>query len=147
ADQPIHGLVYDDGEDATRGFDTLLLSASRDADHGVKLKPRPGPDAFATLSLPTAGGDLALSFRLFVLSPDAKSLPLHQVPARGPLVPNRARVPAAAGAIAGASDDAYLPAELGPALWSGGDGTAEARFLETAAFAARQFDRLLVFGL
>jgi len=149
ADQPLYGLLYDDGEDATRGFDSMLLSTSRDVAAGAKLKPRPpsaGPDSFATLALPAAAGEIALPFRLFALAPDAKSLLLHQPPVRT-LLASRPRVAAAAGALGGSSDEAYLRGDLGPTLWSGGDGTAEARFLETAAFAARQFDRLLTFGL
>lgn len=147
ADQPLYGLIYDDSEDAARGFDSMLLSTSRDVAAGVKLKPRPlsaGPDAFATLALPAV--EVALPFRLFALAPDAKSLLLHQPPVRT-LLASRPRVATAAGALGESSDEAYLRGDLGPTLWSGGDGTAEARFLETAAFVARQFDRLLAFGL
>ncbi len=148
-DRLLFGLAYDAAEDSTRGLDTVLLAASRDVAAGVTLKPRvpsPGAEAFSTLRLPTAGGDLPVSFRLFALAPDGKSLLLHQAGTRA-LVASRPRVAAAAGAVAEASDEAYLRGDLGPLLWNGGDGTAEARYLETADNAAHHLSRLLAFAL
>jgi hypothetical protein len=148
-DQPLYGLAYDDGEDTTRGFDTVLLAPSRDVDAAVKLRaraPGAGGDGFVTLPVPTAGGPLPVSFRLFALGADGKSLLLHQEGVRG-FVSSRARVGGAAGVLAEASDEAYLRGDFGPLLWNGGDGTAESRYVETVANAAQSFGRLLAFGL
>ncbi len=148
-DEPLYGLVFDDPEDATRGFDTVLLAPSRDVSAAAKLKARaatPGADGFVSLALPTAAGPVIAAFRLFALGADGKSLLLHQAGARG-FVASRPRVAGAAGTLAEASDEAYLRGDFGPVLWSGGDGTAEARYLETAAHAAQSFGRLLAFGL
>ncbi len=147
-DQPLYGLAFDDGEDATHGLDTVLLAPSRDVDEAVKLKPRaPGAsDGFASLLVPTAAGPVPVSFRLFALGADGKSLLLHQAGVRG-FVSSRARVGSAAGVLAEPSDEAYLRGDFGPLLWNGGDGTAEARYVETATNAAQSFSRLLAFGL
>jgi hypothetical protein len=148
-DQPLFGLAFDDPEDATKGYDTLLLAPSRDVAAAAKLKarvPAPGADGFVSLSLPTAGGSVPVAFRLFALGADGKALLLHQAGGRGFLA-SRARVAGAAGVLADASDEVYLRGDFGPVLWSGGDGTAEARYLETVAHAAHSFGRLLAFGL
>ena len=148
-DLTLHALAYDAPEDSTRGLDTVLLAATRDVASGVKLKPRvqsPGAEAFANLRVPTAAGDLAVSFRLFALGLDGKSLLLLRAGTRA-LEASRPRVAAAAGAGAEPSDEAYLRGDLGPVLWNGGDGTAEARYLETAANAAHSWGRLLTFAL
>jgi hypothetical protein len=148
-DEPLFGLVFDEPEDITRGFDTVLLSPSRDVSGGAKLKARasaPGAESFVSISVPTASGPLPVAFRLFALSADGKSFLLHQAGARA-FVASRSRVAGAAGALAEASDEMYLRGDFGPVLWSGGDGTAEARYLETAAHAAQSFGRLLAFGL
>ena len=148
-DEPLFGLAFDDPEDATKGFDTVLLAPSRDVDAAAKLKARvsaPGADAFVSVALPTAAGSATAAFRLFALGADGKSLLLHQAAARG-FVASRARVAGAAGVLAEASDEVYLRGDFGPVLWNGGDGTAETRYLETVAHAAQSFGRLLAFGL
>ncbi len=145
----LYALAYDAPEDSSRGLDTVLLAASRDVASGVKLKPRAsslGADAFSNLLVPTAAGDLPVSFRLFALGLDGKSLLLHRAATRA-LVASRPRVAAAAGAMAEASDEAYLGGALGPLLWNGGDGTAETRYLETVANAAHDWSQLLAFAL
>ncbi len=145
----LFGLAYDDAEDTAYGLDTVLLAPSRDFAAGVKLKarpPSPGGGAFASVVLPTAAGDLPVSFRLWSFLPDGKSLLLHQ-PAVHDLLASRPRVASAAGVLTEASDEAYLRGDFGPVLWSGGDGTAEARYLETVANAAHDFGRLFTFGL
>jgi hypothetical protein len=148
-DEPLFGLAFDDPEDATKGFDTVLLASSRDVDAAAKLKARvsaPGADAFVSVALPTAAGSVTAAFRLFALGADGKSLLLHQVAAHG-FVASRARVAGAAGVLGEASDEVYLRGDFGPVLWSGGDGAAEGRYLETVAHAAQSFGRLLAFGL
>jgi hypothetical protein len=148
-DQPLYGLAFDDGDDATRGLDTVLLAPSRDVDAAVKLRaraPGAGGDGFGLLLLPTTAGPVPVSFRLFALGADGKTLLLHQAGVRG-FLSSRARVAGAAGVLAEASDEAYLRGDFGPLLWNGGDGTAEARYVETVANAAQSFSRLLAFGL
>src|SRR5262249_6632224 len=117
-DQLLFGLAFDDSEDATRGFDTVLLAPSRDVDAAVKLKARApggGGDAFATLLLPTSAGPVPVSFRLFALGADGNTLLLHQAGVRG-FVSSRTRVGGAAGVLAEPSDEAYLRGDFGPLL-------------------------------
>jgi hypothetical protein len=148
-DEPLFGLVFDDPEDSTRGFDTVLLAPSRDVAAAAKLKARasaPGADSFVPLAVSTAAGAVPIAFRLFALGADGKTLLLHQSAARR-FVASRPRVAEAAGSLAEASDEMYLRGDFGPVLWSGGDGTAEGRYLETVAHAAQSFGRLVAFGL
>jgi hypothetical protein len=127
----------------------VLLAPARDADAAVKLKARAtgtGGDGFVSLTLSTAAGPVLVSFRLFALGADGKSLLLYQAGVRG-FQASRPRVAGEAGLLAEASDEAYLRGDFGPVLWNGGDGTAEARYLETVSNAAQSFGRLLAFGL
>src|SRR5262245_44487844 len=52
-DTTLFGLLFDDPTDPTRGFDTLLLSAERDASVAVRLKPKPAgaDDAYASVTV------------------------------------------------------------------------------------------------
>ena len=141
--------AYDDPADATEGLDTLLLATDGDPASGVTLKavpPRTDASAFATLTLPVAGGEAGFFFRLHTLAPDGSRLVLWRS-AAAVLRSNKTRLESAAleaagGFVGNGAAYMYEQGRLGPPLWEGGDGTAEARYLETAALAVRQFTRL-----
>jgi predicted AlkP superfamily phosphohydrolase/phosphomutase len=153
AGTPVAGLLYDDPDDPQAGFDTLLLSLKKDGKGAARLKPRPvGPDAeaWAGLSIPTAGAEIGAFFRLFELAPDASRILLYQAKA-GSLVSNKPLLPAAAlratgGFVGNGASGLYLKGALGPPLFQGGDGTAEKRYLETVRLVTRQFGRLAEFA-
>lgn len=150
----VDGLLYDDPADPVSGFDTLYLTLDRDPVGGVTLKASPvrdDPGAFAALTLPVDGGESAVYFRLFSLSPDGADLLLY---ATHPNVlrANKPRLESAgleaiAGMVGNGASQAYERGDLGPPLWKGGDGTAERRYLETSALVVRQFARLADFGI
>ncbi|HSB62264.1 MAG TPA: alkaline phosphatase family protein, partial [Vicinamibacteria bacterium] len=149
----VSGLLVDDPDDPAPGFDTLLLALDKDGGKGVRLKPRPpadSADAFAALTLPAEGGPIPVHFRLFSLAPDASGLLLYQSRA-APVTSSRERVGGAAQAATGSvvgngAVKAYRAGALGRTIAAGGDGEAEARYLETAALVTRQFTRLTEFA-
>lgn len=147
----LSGLLYDDPADPAAGFDTLALTGPRNS---TRLKALPaGADvsAFGQLILPLQAGDAGVFFRLFELSGDGSRLLLYHTapavlrasqPVLQPLL-----LQATGGFVPGsAGHGAYARGALGPLLWEGGDGTAELRFLETAALCARQLRRLTEFA-
>jgi len=147
-------LVYDDPRDPVHGFDTLYLTLDGDPRGGVTLKPlapRPDASAFAGVSVPLAGADAAVYFRLFALSPDGSALTLYRT-APHVLRSNKPRLETAAfdatgGFVGNGAGPLYERGGLGPPLWDGGDGTAERRYLETVALVVRQLARLDDFAL
>jgi hypothetical protein len=148
----VDGLLFDDPADPTRGLDTLYLTLDRDTRGGVTLKPLPPGDgsASAGLVVKAAGGDAAVYFRLFMLAPDGSDLLLYRT---APYVirSNKPRLEVAAleptsGFVGNAAIGPYDRGELGPRLWDGGDGAAEARYVETVALATRQAARLTEFA-
>ena len=149
----VRGLLVDDPADFARGLDTLLLSADGDWSGAARLKPVPPEDsagAFAVVTLPTTAGPLGVPFRLFALAADGSALLLYQARTAA-IEASRDGVAAAARAEAGAfvrngARRLYRRGAFGPRLADGGDGTAEARYLETAALVARQFGRLTEFA-
>jgi hypothetical protein len=149
----VDGLLFDDPNDPASGYDTLLLAVEKDAARAIRLKPRPAgdtADGFQALTLPLAAGPVAVSFRLFALAPDGSDLLLYQAPV-SPLETSRDRVRSAAlqsivGFVGHGSVGAYRSGDFGKTLAAGGDGTAEARYLETVRLAARQLGRLSEFA-
>jgi predicted AlkP superfamily phosphohydrolase/phosphomutase len=145
----IDAWTYDDPSDPTAGFDTVLLALDGDPSAGIALKatpPREEPGAFRALTIPLAGGDCTLFFRLYALGADGSRLLLYHA-APHVLRSSRPRLEAAAqagtgGFVGNAAAWAYEQGRLGPQLWQGGDGTAEARYVETIALVTRQFARL-----
>lgn len=151
----VFGLFYDDPADPARGFDTLLLTATKDAKERVTLKPRPakGPDAsaFAALTLDDQGQTTGVFFRLFALAPDASAFLLYRSRLQ-PLLASKPLVTAAAqqasgGFVGNGGNLFYERGAFGPPLWEGGDGTAERRYLETVALVVRQMTRLADFAI
>ena len=151
----IDGLLYDDPSDPARGLDTLYLGLDKDARGGVTLKPAParGTDAsgFAGLAVRLGGTRAAAYFRLFELSPDGARILLyratvHAIRASKPRIEDPA-FDVTGGFVGGWASRAYENGELGPPLWTGGDGTAERRYLEVVALCVRQFTRLTDFAM
>ena len=93
-----------------------------------------------------AGGESTLFFRLHSLAADGSRLLLyHSAP--HVLRSSKPRLEAAAqeatgGFVGNGAGWSYEQGRLGAQLWQGGDGTAEARYVETIALVARQFARL-----
>jgi predicted AlkP superfamily phosphohydrolase/phosphomutase len=148
----VDGLLFDDPADPAGGLDTLYLTLDKDTRGGITLKPLPPGDgsAFAGLVVKAAGGDAAVYFRLYALASDGSDLLLYRT---APYVirSNKPRLESAAlegtsGFVGNAAIGPYDRGELGARLWDGGDGTAEARYVETVALATRQATRLAEFA-
>jgi predicted AlkP superfamily phosphohydrolase/phosphomutase len=151
----VDGLVYDDPDDPARGFDTMYLGLNKSSQGGITLKPTPaaqdGTASFASLNVQVRGGELGVHFRLFALSANGSEILLYRCET-GVIRSNKAPVePAVLKATGGFTGNGashfYERGALGPTLWEGGDGTAELRYLETVRLVARQFHRLLEFGV
>lgn len=150
----IDAWAYDDPADPTAGLDTVLLAMDGDPSSGIVLKatpPRDQPTAFRALTIPLAGGECTLFFRLHGLAADGSKLMLYHTSPHV-LRSNKPRLEAAAqeaagGFVGNAAGWSYEQGRLGPQLWEGGDGTAEARYVETIALVSRQFARLNDFAL
>jgi predicted AlkP superfamily phosphohydrolase/phosphomutase len=143
------GLLVDDPADEQIGYDTLLVTRSRNAeDIEVKLKSNP---AGATgelfwsgpIEVKTSGERSASAyFRLFELRGDGSDFFLYFTrPARAMVTPE--------DAVEGAGDTVrsfigngasilYQQGSFGRTIPSGGSGGAEARYLETVRFAQHQ---------
>jgi predicted AlkP superfamily phosphohydrolase/phosphomutase len=145
------GLLLDDATDEREGYDTLLVAPGRDGRAAVgKLKPGAAgaQETFwvGPVEIKTAGGESAsIHLRLFELNPETGEFLLyHTRPARSMIFPAElsAGVKAAAGAFIGnGANLLYQDGALGPTLPAGGDGRAEARYMETLAVAQRQIAR------
>lgn len=151
----VDGLLFDDPGDPTRGLDSLYLGLDKDPRGGVTLKPMPVKDAdasaFGGLALKAGGGQVAVYFRLFALSPDGSEILLYR---SGPSLvrsnkpgTEAAAFPATGGFVGNGGSGVYERGLLGPPLWEGGDGTAERRYLETVALVGRQLTRLTDFAI
>jgi predicted AlkP superfamily pyrophosphatase or phosphodiesterase len=149
----IEAWAYDDPADATSGLDTVLLALDGDPASGVVLKatpPRDDATAFRLLTLPLAGGDTGVFFRLYALEADGSQLVLYHT-APQVLRSSKPRLEAAAleaigGFVGNGASLAYQRGALGPTLVQGGDGAAEARYLETMTLSTQQLARLDAFA-
>lgn len=145
--------MYDDPSDPVAGFDTVLIGLDGDPATGIALKatpPRNEPGAFRALAVPLAGGETAVFFRLYSLAADGSRFELyhtapHVLRSSKPRLETAAHE-AAGGFVGNAASSAYEQGRLGPQVWKGGDGTAEARYVETVSLVARQFARLNEFA-
>ncbi|MGH7719770.1 MAG: alkaline phosphatase family protein [Gemmatimonadaceae bacterium] len=154
----LHALLY--GGDR---YTHMLVAPSRDASRGVVATAAPVESA------PFAGRELARHFsepleirarcpgrtgecgrafvrvRLFTLAPDASTFLFFQ-PALDVVEANRPEVQAAydaatRGWVGNGASRLLSDGHFGQPLWQGGDGTAEARYLETLEHLTRQFMR------
>ncbi len=153
-DSAFRALVFDDPRDPIPGLDTVLV---RQAGTGVEalLKARTAGEEPADWSRPFAvrRGELDGNtfFRLFELAADGSRLALYQrrtSALRGAHSPRqRAAYMAAYPGFHDTGDDPYRDGALGTPLALGGDGTAEQRMLEIAAFDARLLEGATRFAL
>jgi predicted AlkP superfamily phosphohydrolase/phosphomutase len=138
-------LLIDDPADEQAGYDTLVISSSRDG-HQIlaKLKPAPagiGGELFwsAPVAVKAAGGeDARVYFRLFDLKPDGSDFFLyHTRPARDLPTTLQAEAgpsPAARAFVGNGASLLYQQGALGRTIPNGGNGVAEERYLETVNF-------------
>jgi predicted AlkP superfamily phosphohydrolase/phosphomutase len=144
-----YGLLIDDPSDPQKGYDTLLVATARDGKEvKAKLKGEPaGPGGELFWSKPidvktNDRRDAAVYLRLFDLKPDGGvfllffTRPAREIVSRPDLVDTANSVSRAF--IGNGANPLYNQGSLGPTLPNGGDGTAEARYLETVSFAQHQ---------
>jgi predicted AlkP superfamily phosphohydrolase/phosphomutase len=144
-----YGLLLDDPADEQIGYDTLILTRSRDGeDVQAKLKSNPaasigelfwsGPVEVKTTGERTA----AIYFRLFELRGDASDFYLYFTrPAGSSGSPEHVLEGAGATVrsfVGNGASVLYQQGSLGRTIPNGGSGGAEARYLETVTFAQHQ---------
>src|SRR5918999_3013616 len=144
-----HGLLIDDPADEQNGYDSLVIATGRDAaEIKAKLKAAPaavGGELFwsSPIAIKTAGDREAKTyFRLFDLKPDGSDFFLYYSrPARDlPIEPEPEVSPSATvrSFIGNGASIVYNQGGFGRSVPHGGNGGAEARYLETLAFAQHQ---------
>lgn len=137
-------------------YDRVLVAPARDAARGVLARAMPAEREGARgrplarhfaepLELPMEDGRTYLRARLFELAPDASRYLLY-VPAMYVVLANGPEVQASydravRGWLGNSALRNYERGAFGPLLWEGGDGSAEARYLETLELVTRQFMR------
>ena len=150
----IDAWAFDDPADPVDGLDTLRLAVDADPATGVALKASPPGDdaaAFGALGVALGGGEATIFFRLHELAADGSRVLLwHSAPhlfvSNTPGLEEGA-LRASGGFAGNGAGRAYDEGALGPRLWDGGDGTAEARYVESVALVARQMERHDAFAL
>lgn len=146
-------LLFDDPADPVDGLDTAAVSCDGDFARAAKLKPLPvgRPDAWGAVALP--GRPLAgVPVRLLALSPDGSAFRVMHGPAWEPatnLAPDRAAdLMAKSGWFLGnGAGYAVRQGRLGKKLSEGGDGSAEALYLETVDVMARHQEGCVAWAL
>jgi predicted AlkP superfamily phosphohydrolase/phosphomutase len=143
------GLFIDDPDDEQDGYDTLILAGAADGrDVKARIKsspPGPGSELFWTgpIDVQTIDNHAGATYlRLFDLRPDASDFFLYFTrPARDvilhPESPASSRTTAGTFIGNGASL-LYNQGAFGPTIPKGGEGLAEARYIETVRFAQHQ---------
>jgi len=157
---PIHGLVVagaPTAEGAASGYNTVLLSLDAEVAGAVMARAAPpesepvgeGRELARHFSEPlevsVEGGRTYVQLRLFEVAADGRDFVLYQPPLHV-VEGNRDDLMLAydrgiGGWTGNSGFFAYRIGALGPKLTDGGDGTAEARYLETAEHLLRQFNR------
>jgi predicted AlkP superfamily phosphohydrolase/phosphomutase len=143
------GLIIDDPADDQAGYDTLILASARDGDTvTVKLKSAPsgvGGELFWSppVAIKSAGNhDAKCYFRLFDLKPDGSDFFLYYTrPARDlPIDAHNDVVasPTVRTFVGNGATILFQQGAFGRTIPNGGQGGAEARYLETMAFAQHQ---------
>ena len=141
------GLLIDDPADAQLGYDTALISESRDGKQiRTRLKastPAPGGELFWSQPVPvkTTGKQTgSVYFRLFDLQADGSDFFIyHTRPARALELPAEATAsPTVRTFVGNGASILYQNGGLGRTIANGGSGGAEARYLETMLFAQHQ---------
>jgi predicted AlkP superfamily phosphohydrolase/phosphomutase len=143
------GLFIDDPADDQAGYDTLVLAADRNGDAvTAKLKPAAagaGGELFWSLPVTVkAGGNEVAKcyFRLFDLKLDGSDFFLyHTRPVRDLPIEARAETvpgPTVLSFVGNGATILFQQGALGRTIPNGGNGGAEARYLETLSFAQHQ---------
>jgi predicted AlkP superfamily phosphohydrolase/phosphomutase len=151
------GLLFDDPIKPVTGYDTMLVTSARD---GASITAKLVSDATSAeqslwsepVEVKIVGNESARVYlRLFELKPDGGEFLLYYTrPARTMIFPAElaADHAAAAGAFIGnGANFLYQEGAFGPTLVSGGQGLAEARYLETVAMAQRQLTRTTLWSM
>jgi beta-lactamase class A len=156
---PVYGLVLAlaDGEEAAPVYNALLLAPAPVVAQGVLAHAAPvestplssgrelGQHFMAPLELAVEGGVIFLTGRLFEVAPDGDDFMFYHPPTQV-VEANRADLSleymrAIGGWTGNSGFGVYRAGGFGPRLMDGGDGLAEARYLETAEHLTRQFNR------
>jgi predicted AlkP superfamily phosphohydrolase/phosphomutase len=144
------GLLIDDPDDPQEGYDTLLIGKSRDGKNiEAKLKaaaPGPGGDLFWSrpIDVQANSGQSAIVYlRLFELKSDGSDFFLYFTRPTRPVMTAQPELlqdasPSIRAFAGNGANVLYLQGTLGAPLFKGGDGTAEARYLETVTFVQHQ---------
>jgi predicted AlkP superfamily phosphohydrolase/phosphomutase len=142
-----YGLIIDDPADSQAGYDTIVLAEGRNSKIRTRLKPEPpttGGELFWSepIAVKTAGNqDARVYFRLFDLKTDGSDFFLyHTRPMRDLPLPDGANKAGATVStfVGNGASFLYQQGAFGRTLANGGNGGAEARYLETIAFAQHQ---------
>ncbi len=167
----IHGVLYGGAEEDTGSgpaYDRVLVNTRQAVEDGVEARAVPvegqvepgagsideavdsdwrglAPHVSPALEIPVDGGTVHLRVRLFDVSADGEDFLLYQ-PSMHIAESNRSALregyeEAVRGWIGNSAFALYRDGALGPTLAEGGDGLAEARYLETAELMTRQFMR------
>jgi predicted AlkP superfamily phosphohydrolase/phosphomutase len=142
------GLFVDDPADSQTGYDTLVLASGRDGDQiQTRLKPMPagrGGEFFWSEPIVVKSGNQPVRcyFRLFDLKPDGSDFflyytrPMRDLPLDlpGDLAPS----PTVLTFVGNGASILYQQGALGRTIPNGGNGGAEARYLDTLLFAQHQ---------
>ena len=143
------GLLIDDPEDPQKGYDTLLVARARDgSDARTTLKAGatgPGGELFWSrpIAVNSAAGQSATSYlRLFDLKSDGSDFLLYHTrpvrPAMSHLELLDGANPTVNAFVGNGANLLYAQGTFGKTIPNGGDGTAEARYLETVALVQHQ---------
>ncbi len=144
-----YGLLIDDPADPQKGYDTLLVASARDGKE-IKgtLKSAPaalGGERFWSSPIDviaTDGRAASVYLRLFDLKPDGSDFllfftrPTREMISRPDLLESANST--ARAFIGNGAHLLYSQGVFGSTLPNGGDGSAEARYLETVSFAQHQ---------
>lgn len=151
SDDSVFALLFGRG-----AYQSVLFSPARDAAKGVIAHPAPlergsvrahplARHFSEALPLDVGAGRIHLRIRVFALAPDASRFLIFQ-PAPSVVESNheaevRAYADAIGGWVGNGAQDLLIGGAFGPTLQSGGDGTAELRYLESLELVTRQFMR------
>jgi predicted AlkP superfamily phosphohydrolase/phosphomutase len=144
------GLLIDEPADPQDGYDTLLVSNSRDGKAiQAKLKaatPGPGSELFWSGPIDVhmnTGQSTIVYLRLFELRPDGSDFFLYFTRPARPLITAQPELieeasPSIKAFVGNGAYVLYLQGTLGLPIFKGGNGVAEIRYLETVKFVQHQ---------
>jgi predicted AlkP superfamily phosphohydrolase/phosphomutase len=141
------GMLIDDPADPQIGYDTMVIATRRNGDD-VKVRLKPASPSIsgalfwsAPITVTTASGQETKSyFRLFDLKPDGSDFFLYfSRPARELEIDATTEAsPTVRAFIGNGASMLYQNGGFGSTIGKGGNGNAEARYLETILFAQHQ---------